>query len=61
MNYSLNIMILEDDIAACKHFQDLIDQYDDLAITTITNDSYQALDTLKKEYSRSNHLRSGTK
>lgn len=48
MNYSLNIMILEDDIAACKHFQDLIDQYDDLAITTITNDSYQALDTLKK-------------
>lgn len=49
MNYSLNIMILEDDINACEHFRHHIEQYKDLSITTITNDSYLALDALNKQ------------
>ena len=49
MNYSLNIMILEDDINACERFRHHIEQYKDLSITTITNDSYIALDALNKQ------------
>ena len=44
MNHMLDIMIIEDDTTACKRFTEYIEQYGDLSITTITNNSYRAIE-----------------
>lgn len=49
MNRCLNIMIIEDDTTTCRHFTDYIEQYDDLSITTITNNSYRAIELLQEQ------------
>lgn len=49
MNRRLNIMIIEDDTTVCKHFTEYIEQYDDLSITTITNNSYRAIELLQEQ------------
>lgn len=49
MNHMLDIMIIEDDTTACKRFTEYIEQYGDLSITTITNNSYRAIELLQEQ------------
>lgn len=43
MKQSLSVLLIEDDLAACKELQQCIKQYDDLNLVAITNDSHEAL------------------
>lgn len=48
MSKELSIMIIEDDIIACKNFADCVASTDGVTISTITNNSYRALDYTKE-------------
>lgn len=48
MDRELNIILVEDDADACKRFAEYVDLTDNISITAITNNSYQALELVKK-------------
>jgi DNA-binding NarL/FixJ family response regulator len=48
MNKELNIMIIEDDTAACKHFTEYADITEGISIVAITNNSFRALEQVKE-------------
>lgn len=50
MERILHIMIIEDDTNACKHYTKYIEEYKELSITTITNNSYRALELLSEQF-----------
>lgn len=48
MNCELNIILIEDDTLACKHFAEYIDTVEDISIIAITNNSYRALELIEE-------------
>ncbi|MGN0154023.1 MAG: sporulation initiation factor Spo0A C-terminal domain-containing protein [Lachnospiraceae bacterium] len=46
MNRELNIMLIEDDTAACTRFAAYADILEDISIVAVTNNSYRALELL---------------
>ncbi len=48
MKKELSVMIIEDDLIACKKFADCVDVTEGISIATITNNSYRALEFTKE-------------
>lgn len=48
MNRKLNIILIEDDTLACKHFAEYVDVTEDVSIITVTNNSYHALELIEE-------------
>lgn len=47
MEQDLNILLIEDDENACTEIRDYVDTLDDVQLTAITNNSFEALDLVK--------------
>ena len=47
MKQPLSILLVEDDINACNELQHCIEQYEDMHLVGITDDSYEALDLVR--------------
>ncbi len=48
MERDLSILIIEDDIAACKQLSDCVDMTEGISIAAITNNSYRAIEYAKE-------------
>ncbi len=47
MDKKLSIILVEDDPAACKEFNDYIEELDDILLTGVTNDAAKAMEYIK--------------